>query len=101
MSQTYIWALIDVVAAILIIISSLGSTIVLELALPVMVIIALKGGYHIVKDSKFKAIIYLATAIVLALSYAGYITPSIAIFFAAIIFIKGMFTLLTEGLRPV
>ncbi len=99
MSQTYIWGFIDVLAAVLIIVTSLRSPVVLELALAVMIIVVLKGGYYIIKNSKFRTIIYLACAVVLALAYTGYIASSIAIFFAVILFIKGMFTLLTEGLR--
>ncbi|HLD57971.1 MAG TPA: hypothetical protein VJA47_06690 [archaeon] len=100
MSQSYIWAIIDILAAVLIIVTSLKSTVLVELALPVIIILVLKGGYYVVKESKFRAIIYLAEAIVLALSYTGYIIPSIAIFFAVLLFIKGIYTLVVEGLRP-
>ncbi len=100
MSQIYIWALVDVIAAILIIMTSLKVSVVLELALPIMIILALRGGYYVIKESKFKAVIYIATTIVFALSYTSYITPSIAIFFAVLLFIKGIYTLTIEGLRP-
>lgn len=99
MSQNYIWSLVDLIAAILIITTALKFSVVLELALPVMVILALKGGYHVIKDTKFTAIIYLTSAIVLALSYTSYLMPSVAIFFSVFLFIKSSLSLVNEVFR--
>ena len=52
MSQSYIWAIIDILAAVLIIVTSLKSTVLVELALPVIIILVLKVGYYVVKESK-------------------------------------------------
>ncbi len=99
--QKYIFSLIDIIAAILLVVTALRSTVVLELAVPIIILLGIRGGYYALTESKLLAILYISFAVVLALSYNALITPSVAIFFAVILFIKGIFEFLKEGLRPI
>ncbi|MBI4163499.1 MAG: hypothetical protein HY512_01435 [Candidatus Aenigmarchaeota archaeon] len=99
--QRYIFSLIDVIAAILLIVTAMRSAVVLELALPIIILLGIRGGYYAINESKLLAILYITFAVVLVLSYVALITASVAIFFAVLLFIKGIFEFLKEGLRPI